>query len=264
MAHKNAGPKRKRRETNSTDLQQRVLKSYLFSQLIAHEAGPEIQQSKQYQKQALFLKEKAMLSAYELYLREKEENFRFDFIEMQLIFLQKGKEKEKSKSAANENSRLKEAQKLLSKLNSPQMSDADIEEQVYQISEHPRYRLQGGYLDPVCISCSANPLDDIMEEIKKAKPAKFIVVDRPNALWLLRVIKKYTIDEDDIQEKLESFYRKRARVARKYVAKLPPNAPERKQLQDWFNQEKMESLAKQSSQWLLQKEKRSFAFFKTQ
>ena len=264
----------------STALQQQVLKSYIFSQIIAQEAASGAKESKQYQKQVLFLKEKAKLAAYELYLREKDENFQFDFIEAQFIFLSKegsadkakaktkgkgkGKGKGIEKDAAKKLSLSKERQELLNKLNSPQMSDADIEEQVYQISEHPRYRLQGGYLDPICTSCSTNPLSDIMEDIKKAKSnnAKFIAIPRPNALWLVRVVKEYTVDEDDIQDKLENFYRKRARVARKYIAKLPPNAPQRQQLQAWFNQEKMESLAAQSSKWLLQKEKSSFAFSK--
>ena len=250
-----------RTQKPSTDMQQQVLKSCLFSQIIAHELGPEIRQSRSYQEQTLFLKEKAKLAAYEIYLREKGENFRFDFIEMQLIFLSKEK-KEKSESKAKENSLSKERQQLLSKLNSPEMNDADIEEQVYQISEHPRYRLQGGYLDPICTSCNTNPIGDIMEDIEKAKPGKFTVIYRSNALWFLRIIKRYTVDEDEIQERLESFYRKRARVGRKYIAKLPPTSPQRKQLQTWFDQKKMESLAKQSSQWLLQKEKNSFALSK--
>lgn len=241
----------------STDLQQKALKSYLFSQILAHEIDPKIRQSKQYQRQVLFLKEKAKLSAYELYLREKDESLQLDFIEAQFIFLRKEKGKSKDSHKGQ-----KEAENLLQKLNSKQMSSSDIEEQVYQISEHPRYRLQGGYLDPICVSCSANPLRDVMEEIKKAKPAAFIMIQRPNAFWLLRVIKEYSVDEDEVQEKFETFYRKRARVARKYLGKLGSNALQKREFQSWFNQKEMEKLARQTSEWLLQKEKNSFVFSK--
>ena len=239
----------------STALQQQVLKSYLFSQIISQENSPEIQKSEFYRKQSLFLEEKAKLAAYELHLREKDESFRFEFLEAQLVSLAQEKSPDKTKKS----SLSKQEQDLLRELNSPKMSDAEIEEKVYQISQHPRYRLQGGYLEPICISCASNPFSDIMKEIKKAKPATFIAIQRSGAVWFLRVIKRYMVEEEDVQDRLESFYRKRARVARKYIVKLGAANPQKAQLQDWFDQDKMERMAEEQSKWLVQKEKSSFA-----
>ena len=239
----------------STALQQQILKSYLFSEVIAQEKAEEAQESEYYQKQAIFLEEKAKLASYELYLREEGESLHFEFLEAQIVFFPK----DKSESGAKEAALSKEKEALLKELNSPKLNDEDIEDKVYQISEHPQYRLQGGYLDPMCISCATNPFSDMMKEIEKAKANKFIAIHRPNAIMFLRVIKRYTIDEDEVKDKLESFYRKRARVARKYINKLgAAGSPQRARLADWFKQDKMEELAEQQANWLLKKEKASY------
>ena len=235
-----------------SDVQQKILKSYLLSEITSYNIDQKkIENTKEYKNISALWEEKAKLSNYELYLQNKGISPTFKFIELQLVVLD-GKDKQKSEE---------ESKELLKKLNSPKISDEEIEEEIYQVSQHPRYKLQGGYIDPICISCSANPLKVYMEKINQAPPKKFIKINADKSVWLIRVIGKYTIEASDIQSKLEKYYRKVTRIAQKYFPKVASNDPKKSQLSSLLlSQEKIESLSKQKSDWLSNREKQNFLY----
>ena len=235
----------------TTEEQQQLVKAYLFSKLIAHDIDTDsLIKSDLYKEQSFLLKERVKLTAYELYLRNLDQDLEYKFIETQVLFLKKDEKDTKEKD--------KEADELIIELNSDKISDNDVIEKIYQRSENPSYKLQGGYLEPICTSCGRSSFHDFIEKLNKSKPGKFIKIDQGPFIWIIRIAKKYSIDEDDIQDKLESFYRKLARVSRKYINKLPKNDPERKKLSQLFEQDKMENLAKQKSERFIKQAKQSY------
>ena len=273
------------------DFQQKTLKSYLLMQTELYDINQsEIKKTPYYKENSFLLEEKAKLTAYEMYSRASEEELQFTYIETQLVFLNdrspppppkekpapaKGaKSASAKKSSASAKSdgesasltpREKEAEELQAQLNSPKITNAEIEEKIYEISEHPRYRLQGGYIDPICISCANNPFDEFMEQIEKAGPGKFIKINQNGMIWLLRLIKKYTIEEDEIQEKLEAFYRKTVRIAKRNAKKLPPGAASSRGSplsRILLSQEEIEANAKQRAKWIAQREMQNIVFSK--
>ncbi len=271
LQNKNPGKK------PSIEFQQQLLKNYSFSLFLSQEVNPKnLEENEKYKVSSQFLNEKIKLAAYELYLHQQDKNINFDFVEIQLIFLRNQSQKEEKKNtSAKPSSRLQEAQMLANDLNTIvlgkkengnieatrkniEATSEDIEEKIYQVSEHPIYRLQGGYIDPICTSCAKNPLQDLNEIIKKAKLGKFFVTPQNNTILIVRVIKKYSIDQDDLLTTFETFFRKTSRTGRRYVAKSPQGSINQQQLrQIVLQQSQIEELAKRKTDWLINQESRN-------
>ncbi len=243
----------------STAQQQNLLKNYGLA-LIAHEEAKDwgLEKEASFQEAAAFLGEQAKLAGYELYLRDKNAKSRFDFVNLQLLILQvEGTDEKKVKLALQE--REKEADALLKKLNSGKMSPQEIEEEIYQSSEHPRYRLQGGYLDPICVSCPGSALDKVLENLQKVGKLRFVKVVRPNAVWLVRLLKEYSLDEDELQGSFETLYSKTVRVAHRNFTKSRLTQKDGAWKQLLLSQADMEKMAKQRSDWLVRNQKRNLS-----
>ncbi len=258
----------------STDVQQKVLKSYLriqiaYNKIEQKKIKEEIENSPIYKNRSLLLEERMKLAAYETFLREEKEGIRYEFIEPQLVYLafpknetspQKGGTEKMSKKIA---SYMKKTNEILSQLNSSQLTEQDKEKKIYQISEHPRYRLQGGYIDPICTSCATNPFSEFIDALEKVEMGKFVQIRQPNSIWLLRVVKKYTIEKDQIEDRFETFYGKTTRIAKKYIKLLPEGDPSQSYLkQIALTQKQIEDISSQKAKRISQNEKKNLIFSK--
>ena len=263
----------------STQEQHRLLKEYAFAQLIAQlseETKSDLQKedlrkSKPFQDATLLANEKAQLRAYQFYLQSRHDDASFDFLELQIIILPNNAASSAPVSSnPNQNtnetkpdtSTSPEVVALLQELNSGKLSVAQIEEKVREYSQHPLYRQQGGYIDPVCTSCVAvNAFDFMQEKLDQAKVGKFFEVIQERAIWLVRIIRKYSCDADEVEEEHERFYRTVSQVARRFGAKAPsPKSPTLRQADrgaSALTQTQIESLAAQKSQWFIEQHYRN-------
>ncbi len=254
------------------EAQQQILKSYLLSQMVENETKQaKLEETSDYKSNSFFLEEKASIAAFELALREENKDLKFDFIDTQWVILEKTNpspslDKEKKDKATAEKKtaqdRTKDADEIIAKLNAiPEKEEAKIEEQIFNVSENPRYKLQAGYLDPICLSCATNPIAEYSEQIENAPLNKFIKIETPNAIWIIRPLKKYNLKSSEIQSRIESHLRKVARVARTLSAKLVKSDPAQAFVNEVIlSQDKIEAQAKERSKWLIQKEKESYFY----
>lgn len=253
----------------TTQEQHSILKNYIFTQVLADKALEEKLQNKETYKDAMLLqKEKSDLTAYHIYLRGQDSSTSFDLIELQLIVLpnDSGEPLKKSKTSGEENNKEQnilptQVATLIEELNSGKLSTQDIEEKVRNYSIHPNYRQQGGYIDPICTSCVAiNSFDFMQKELEQAKVGKFFKVIKGNEIWVLRIIRKYSCDADDLLENHESFYRKVSQVARRWTSqkKETPLIQNNNRAQPLvISQEQIESLSSQKAKWLIKQQQRN-------
>ena len=249
------------------EVQQQLLRSYLLSQIVLNEnKNAKLEDTEEYKSNAAFLDEKASIAAFELFLREEDKDLEFDFIDTQWIILEKTKKADpKAKDEKNKTEtvdRNQEADELVTKLNAiPTKDETKIEDFIFEKSENPRYKLQAGYLDPICVSCATNPLAEYSEKIESAPENKFFKIETPNAIWIIRVTNKYKIKSGGLQSKIEKHLRKVARIGRNYSVKLVKSDPAQQFVNDVvLPQDKIEQQAKQRAEWLIKKEKESFFY----
>ena len=248
-----------RKDDITVKLQTSILKDYASAKLIRLEA-PELGllDDPEYREGTLLSDEKAKIAAYSYHIQKKaDKTMRFHFMEIQFLYLEKKKDDKGELLPGG--ARVEEAERILQVLNDPKTSDTKVEEEIYKQSEHPRYRLVGGYLAPICTSCSDVPLKDIVEQLRVTVKGKFIKTSLPegSAVWLVRKVKEYEVKKQGISKYLEKYYKKAASIARKYTADLSPAEKSQSFIRQLLMDEKdIKSLAEGKMERLVSTEKR--------
>ena len=143
-------------------------------------------------------------------------------------------------------SRTAEAEELMARLNSGELSASEIEALIHQHSDNARYRWFGGYIDPICTSCATAPaLAVFTDPVADMDSDHFVLVDQPAAVWLIRKLDEEEVDADDLRDVFTTYYRRTQRIARAYIDQadsVPMNARD-----ILLSQEQMEELAGQQA-----------------
>ncbi len=219
-----------------TEMQNKLLLRYALIQLAA-DASKDSKPSEdsEYKKRLSVAEKRAQLLAYEYLLRQNSKKEKHRMLELQALFLTaKPAVNPAINPVVNEalslSSRKEEAEEILSLLNQGQIEEEEVEKIIFEKSEHQRYALQSGYIEPQCISCSFNSishLTDPLKNLKKEEERKFILIERPEGFWIIRKYNDYLADSEELFDRFKSFYRRnRARQLRN-IAKL--SAVEKKQ-----------------------------------
>ena len=123
-------------------------------------------------------------------MQSRSDDASFDFLELQIIILPptlaaantavpSPSEQNANEAAPASPKMTPEVTTLLQELNSGKLDSAQVEEKVREYSQHPLYRQQGGYVDPVCTSCVAvNAFEFMQEKLDRAEVGKFFAVTR--------------------------------------------------------------------------------------
>ena len=252
----------------SIQMQDNTLRTFSLVKITAIEAKKRgLDKTDEYKKRISFLNLQTKLFALDRYLQENISDNKYEMMEIQYLFLrnQPGnlkkkiiKPDEKKKDTAPSPKEL-QAIDLLKKINDPSLSESDIEEIVSHKTEKAFYKVIAGYEVPICVSCSSNRSNFLTDRLTKVPMKKFIHI--PNlhgGQWIIRKVNVKSINGDDLTSYYEAFYLKWARLAAKYLAKMPASKM-KKQIAGRIpmKEKAIENRAKQYSTFLLRNEKRS-------
>ena len=159
--------------------------------------------------------------AYMMTMKDKDRKYRF--VEMQHLLLRaapmkalpKGK---KQPVAPPRESRLAEAQDLLKRLNDSSLSDKDRNKLISAKTEALSYKPSSGYEIPVCANCRSNQHKFLTDALEKAPEGKFILIpNKRNFYWIARKIREVTLKENDLEEYIKEYFKRRAPDAAAYL-----------------------------------------------
>ncbi|MBL8019771.1 MAG: hypothetical protein JNM27_08915 [Leptospirales bacterium] len=232
------------------EMQDRVLTDLSLLKITALEASKEgLDKGDEFQKRMQVFEKLAYMGALEQELIAQSKKKKFKLMELQFAYLQEPTKPQKRKE---------EAEDLAKKLNAA--SDSDVQKIILQKTENKRYGILGGFVDPLCVSCTPNPYSFITDAAAKAD-GKFVVVDDPNGFWIVRRINEKEYAGDDLRSVFEAYWKKTMRIARATLPTMPDNQ-ERKEFEsallgeaqiEQMAKQQSEQLAKRESQGLLQK-----------
>ncbi len=201
------------------DQQNQLITNYALMKVAALEATEQGLDSSDEVKNRVAMQEtQSHLFAYNTYLRDNADEIELRFIEMQFVYLPVRKSgAETDDSAARE----AEAAELIQKLNELKDQPAELEDLIYQRTEHQRYKWLGGFLDPHCTSCRPNPLSFLTDPLKEAEEGVFIQVKSPEAIWLIRKYRDYERSLDDLDGIFKNYHERTMRIAKNRRGQLP-------------------------------------------
>lgn len=194
------------------ELKEKIVQSIAYTKIAALEAEKQgLDKSNECKKRTLLIEEKAQLTSYEVYLRSKSPSLKFEMMEIQQLFLRK----------KNDESRKKEIDELLGKLNSGKMTETEIDNLVFEKSEESFYQALSGYEFPVCVNCFLNNKKDLTTPIHNAKTNNFITVEKEKVgYWITRKLSETNVDEKDLKNYILANYKKLRKIADKNISKI--------------------------------------------
>lgn len=214
----------------STEEQDRLVREYALQRIAAAAARKAgLEQDAEYKQSAQFLDDRARLLAANLRLGAEFPDRDLKFYEMQFLFLA-------NPPGATEGARSAEGRELLAELEKLEGREQEIEDLIGRRTEHQRYRYNGGYLDPHCVSCQPDLLDFFTSPLKEAEEKKFILVERPEGVVLIRKFKEYEVNPDGVQRRYEAFYERSFAVARRLTGALSEAEKQNPQVQQLLQQ----------------------------
>ncbi len=226
----------------TVEAQDQTVRTYSLMKIAAEEAVKEgLDKDAAFLERMRLIDEQALLTAFENYLRANVSSQKYRMFDLQFLILSSPDPKSLSQ-------RKPEAEDLLNKLNAPNLSDTDIESIIQTKTENMLYRPLAGYLDPHCVSCTPNPLNYLTDPLDKVPVKKFILVETPTGLWLIRKVKEYEAGQDDLQDIFETFHKTSQRLVRKFMSG-PDAAGQNKQFYDRVvkSEQQIEEYAKEEA-----------------
>lgn len=185
----------------TVDEQNNTLKNFALMKITGDLARKEkLQDSPDFKLGMALIDESASLAAFNRIFRKTHESGDMQFWDMQILFL-----------AKKEESRTEEANDLLKELNSGK-SEKEIEEIIRNKNENQRYAMIGGYLDPHCISCGQDNVAFLTDPLKEAEDGKFILVENDRGAWIVRKIRSYEAEMEDLEEIFYKYQKKTASI----------------------------------------------------
>ena len=164
-----------------------------------------LDKSAEYSHNQIMLDRRAFLAAFDLYLKTHSSSHKYKMLDAQMLFLR----------ADPKSDRKEEAELLLKSLNEAKNDEA-VEAIIFASNENERYRIQGGYLDPFCLSCRPNPLTDLTDPIKDKDDKKFVLVVNDQGYWLLRSLKVREVTASKLDSIFLDFHRRSQAAIRKF------------------------------------------------
>ncbi|MFN3604339.1 MAG: hypothetical protein ACK4UJ_06495 [Leptonema sp. (in: bacteria)] len=192
----------------SVAIQNQILEELAFLTVgkLEQESRPSPIDEKEIKKALLFSEKKAFLNAMNFVIQNKASDFKYKYILMRLLFLKKDPNMDRSE----------EANHILKELNSL-TKEEEIEKLIFEKSENIRYKILGGFIDPLCYNCGQNPIPHLIEPLLNEKENKFILVTDSNGYWIVKKVDLKEIKESQIFHIYEDYYRKTQFVARKFL-----------------------------------------------
>ena len=255
----------------TVNVQTDILKKFTLTKIIATEARKAgLDKDEEYVSRSLLLDSQSMLFAYEVYLRENFDGYKFKMMNLQALVLREANSAKPQAHAHNKqpeikpatSERLAEAKELLKKLNDPALSDADVEKMILEKSELPRYAITGGYMDPLCYSCSSNRQKELTDALEKAENGKFMLVENyAGAQWLVRKIDDKTIGAKDLEGFFKTSFERFFSKGKKNLATVKdPKQKEQMTKSFMVPPEKIAQISKQYATQFVNMEKRGLLF----
>lgn len=248
------GPEAKDQAT--TDLQSRILTDYALLKIAADEARKlGLQNSPEFKERSYRLDDQARLAAFNYSLVNNLEERKFKFYELQFIMLSSTRN---AAGQAEPGSRTAEANDLIKEIESKNLDGEKLEDLIRDKTDQQRYRWLGGYLDPHCVSCRPDLMAFLTTAVKDAPEKKFVIVEQPDAVYILRKYREFEAEGADVEEVYGDFYTRVDGVAKRLTASL--SAEERAQpfyQQILMSPDQRRELAKQQADRILRQESRS-------
>lgn len=210
----------------------------------AREAG--LEKSEEFQRNQIMLDRRALLAGFDLYLKKNADSHKFTMLDAQMVFLKHDPEQD----------RKAEAEQLLKRLNQAK-DDGEVESIIFETNENQRYRIQGGYLDPFCISCNPNPLADLTDPIKDRTDKKFVLINNNQGIWLIRSLKVREVEGDALERIFLEFYRRSQNAVRKYYETAGRSTDSNTQQPGMMGDDEVKNLAKEQAAAQIRRETRN-------
>ncbi|MBI3396503.1 MAG: hypothetical protein HY042_11750, partial [Spirochaetia bacterium] len=192
--------------------QTQVLREIAITRIGAKEAiATGLDKNPEINKDMVAHEERSLLTSIDYTMRDDASSHKYRMLELQAVQL----------AAPDPAKRRAEAEDLMNKLNDKQLGDADIEKLASEKTENGRYRMAGGYLDPLCASCTPNPLAALTDPIEKAPERKFILVEAPGGFWIVRRLSVKEVKGSALKDVFESYHRKAGKIARAQMNLIP-------------------------------------------
>lgn len=196
-------------------IQDEVLQNIAFVHVAALAGRKDkLDETDEFKRNQVMLDRRAMIAAFDLYLKLHADDHIYRMLEGQLLYLRKTPDQD----------RKAEAEDLLKKLNAS--DDGEVEKIMFASNENNRYKMQGGYLDPHCISCNPNPLSFLTDPIKDKEDRKFVLVDNEQGIFLIRNLRVREAKGKDLQKIFLESSRRAQLAIRKFHARS--GEPEKK------------------------------------
>ncbi len=160
---------------------------------------------KKAKKALALLDRKTFLNAMNYYLQEESSNFVYKMILMQAVFIRNDRNLD----------RTKEAEDLVNQLNKAK-DEKEIEKIIFEKNENLRYKFLGGFVDPFCLNCGFNPISDITQPLMENKDKKFIMIQNPQGIWIVRNLEIKDVKQNQLKDLYEDYHKKTQFIARKF------------------------------------------------
>jgi hypothetical protein len=228
-------------------MQDEILQNLALIRVAALAAKKEgLDKSEQYSRNQIMLDRRALIAGFDLYLKRNASSHTYKMLDAQMLFLKNDPGKD----------RRSEAEELLKKLNDAK-DDGEIEKIIFDTNENQRYRIQAGYLDPYCISCTPNPLTELTDPIKDRTDKKFVLVSNQQGIWLIRNLKVHDAKGKDLERIFLDYHRRAQTAMKKYYAQAGQPAKDEEKHPGMMTDEQAKSMAKEQAEAQIRRETRS-------
>ncbi|TGL57449.1 hypothetical protein EHQ58_14290 [Leptospira ognonensis] len=139
------------------------------------------------------------------YMKKAMKQKPLEFVDLQIAII-RGED-----GASNE----KKADELLAKLSNASRSEINtlISENTDDVGRKPI----AGKLEPFCVNCSSNPLEDIIEEAKKDKAGKFVKFSKdPRMIYIVRITNTEKVNPSRVAKYYTEVFNKFGSEAKEY------------------------------------------------
>ncbi|MBX7057488.1 MAG: hypothetical protein K1X75_05435 [Leptospirales bacterium] len=242
---------------SSTEEQDRLLRAYALQRIASQAAeSAGLQNSAEFKRSQTILESRARLLAANLRLIESFADRKLKFYEMQFLLLAA------APTPGSSATRLQEAKDLLQQLDRIQDKDQEVEDLISRKTDQTTYRYLGGYIDPHCVSCQPNMLSFLTDKLKDAAEKKFVIVETPTAIYLIRKYREYEMEPDEVRQRYQSFYNRVNTVALRLTGGLSQAQRQQPEMQALLGQIMMpeaqrNEMAKQQAERIMVQEGRN-------
>lgn len=199
----------------------------------------------EFKRNAVMLDRRAMIFAYDLYLKLHADDHIYRMFEGQLLYLRRDPSHD----------RRPEAEDLLKKLNDS--DEGAVEKIMFASNENNRYKMQGGHLDPYCISCAPNPLSFLTDPVKDKSDRKFVLVDNEQGYFLIRNLHVREVKGKDLAKVFLDGSRRAQLALKKFYAQSGTPAQKDEKKPGMMTDEEMKKAATEQAEAQVRRETRS-------